>query len=421
MTGKQTYPSSEIDLTQRALYQSGIPHDLFTELRAIGPVVRHPAVPVPGSDGPFGFWSVVRHHEAQQANRDWETFTAVDGPGIAPQPMYRDAEMIVAFDPPEHTRIRRLLSAGFTPRQVARLEADIERRAELILDDVVARGDDVVDVVSEIAHELPMHVIADIVGIPDADRPWIFEQTDILLRSFDPDSDLDEEVSMTTQLALFTYAQELSEEKRKNPTDDIWTQLTQAEVLDDDGNATRLTGHQLDAFFMILSVAGSETTRNALSQGVQALAERPEQFRSLRREPELVVPGADEVLRWSSPVLMFTRTATRDVELGGASVKEGDRVVIWYPSANRDEDVFADPFRFDVTRTPNPHVAFGGGGPHYCLGANLAKKEIQVMLGSLSRRFDRVELAGDAEWVGMGPVHNVGVSLLKLPVRLVDG
>jgi len=412
--------ASEIDLTHRRLYKNGIPHDLFTELRGIGAVVRHPAVDVPGADN-FGFWSVVRHHEAQQANRDWETFTAVDGPGIAPQAIYRDAEMIVAFDPPEHTRIRRLLSAGFTPRMIARLEADIERRSEKILDDVTARGDDVVDFVSEIAHELPMHVIADIVGIPDSDRPTVFQQTDRLLQYFDPDSGITEEEGMAAQVGLFEYAQQLSEEKRIRPTDDIWTQLTVAEVLDDDGNATQLTGFQLDAFFMILSVAGNETTRNALSQGIQALADQPQQFRSLRNEPDLVVPGADEVLRWASPVLMFTRTATRDVELGGAPIEQGDRVVIWYPSANRDEEVFPDPFRFDVRRSPNPHVAFGGGGPHYCLGANLAKKEIQVMLGSLSRRFDRIEMAGDPQWIGAGPVHNVGVSLLHLPIRLIPG
>ena len=329
-------------------------------------MVRHPDVDVAGAET-FGFWSVVRHHEAQQANRDWETFTAVDGPGLAPQPMYRDAEMIVAFDPPEHTRIRRLLSAGFTPRMIARLEADIERRSEKILDDVMARGDDVVEFVTEIAHELPMHVIADIVGIPDAIDPGSSSRPTVSCSTSTP-TPASRGEGVAAQVGLFEYAQKLSDEKRAQPTDDIWTQLTVAEVVDDDGTATRLSGHQLDAFFMILSVAGSETTRNVLSQGIQALADQPEQFRSLRSEPDLVVPGADEVLRWASPVLMFTRTATRDVELGGAPVEQGDRVVIWYPSANRDEDVFGDPFRFDVRRTPNPHVAFGGGGPHYCLG-----------------------------------------------------
>ena len=420
MTATRTIPSSEIDLTDGSLYVDGVPHDAFTALREVGAVVRHPTVTVRGGDE-LGFWSVVRHHEAQQANRDWETFTAVDGPGLAPDTIYRDTEMLVAFDPPAHTRIRRLLSAGFTPRMVAKLEKDIERRGERILDEVAERGSDVVDVVAEVAHELPMHVIADIVGIPEEDRAWVFEQTDVLLRTFDPSSGIDDETGLTAQLGLFEYAQELSERKRAEPTDDIWTQLTQAEVIDDEGNAQRLTSHQLDAFFMILSVAGSETTTNALSQGVLALANEPEQYAALRADPELVVTGADEVLRWSSPVLMFTRTATRDVELGGAPIRKGDRVVIWYPSANRDELVFEDPFRFDLARTPNPHVAFGGGGPHYCLGANLAKKEIQVMLAALARRFRSLEVVGAPRWMGAGPVHNVGVSLLHLPVRLVEG
>ncbi|HEY6533449.1 MAG TPA: cytochrome P450 [Acidimicrobiales bacterium] len=416
MGDQRTVKASEVDLTDRSLYQSGVPHDLFTELRSIGGVIRHPAVSLPGAEN-FEFWSVVRHHEAQAANRDWETFTAVDGPGITPQALYRDAEMIVSFDPPDHTRVRRLLSSGFTPRMVARLESDLERRSERILDDIMARGDDVIDFVFGIAHELPMHVIADIVGIPESDRPWVFEQTDVMLRSFDPESGTAGEIALAAQLGLYEYAQKLTEEKRARPTDDIWTMLTTAEVVDDDGNASGL-GHQLDAFFMILSVAGSETTRNALSQGILAFAEEPEQFAALRRDPELLVPAADEVLRWSTPVLMFARTATRTVELGGETIEKGDRIVIWYPSANRDDRVFADPFRFDVTRTPNPHVSFGGGGPHYCLGANLAKKEIQVMLGALSRRFDRVEIAGAPEWSGVGPIHNVGVSLRRLPVRL---
>ena len=350
--------ASEIDLTERALYKGGIPHDLFTELRSIGAVVRHPAVYVPGVDD-FGFWSVVRHHEAQQANRDWETFTAVDGPGIAPQPIFRDAEMIVAFDPPEHTRIRRLLSAGFTPRMVARLEADIERRSEKILDEVMARGDDVVDFVSEIAHELPMHVIADIVGIPDSDRPWIFEQTDVCCVRSTPTPDLDEETSMAAQLGLFEYAQQLSEEKRAHPTDDIWTQLTLAEVVDDDGHATRLTGHQLDAFFMILSVAGSETTRNAHQPGhpgprrraraVPVPAQRTGPRRSRgRRGAALVIARAD-VHPDRDPRRRARRRARSRRAIGSSS---GIR------PRTATTDVFADPFRFDVSRHPEPARGF---------------------------------------------------------------
>lgn len=222
---------------------------------------------------------------------------------------------------------------------------------------------------------------------------------------------------MTLQLC-WTNAGRLAEEKRQNPTDDIWTMLASAEVVDDDGTAHHLADHQLDAFFMILSIAGSETTRNALSQGMLAFAGEPEAFDALAGDPALVLTATDEVLRWSNPVLMFARTATRDIELDGEAIAKGDRMVIWYPSANRDDRVFADPFRFDVRRSPNPHLSFGGGGPHYCLGANLATKEIQVMLGALSRRFHRVEVVGEPAWSGVGPIHNVGVSLERLPVRL---
>jgi cytochrome P450 len=410
---------STIDLTDRSLYQSGIPHELFTELRRIGGVVRHPEVSLPQIDTPLGFWSVVRHAEAQSVNRDWESFTAVDGPGIAPQPLYRDAEMIVALDPPEHSKIRKIISSGFTPRMVARLEADMAVRADRILDEAVERGDDVIDLVYDVAHLLPMHVIADIVGIPEADRAWLFEQTDTMLKNFDPESNTSDEKAVAAQIGLFRYAGELAEEKRRNPTDDIWTVLTTAEVLDDEGNPSRLADHQLDAFFMILSIAGSETTRNALSQGILALTERPEQYEALAADPGLLASATDEVLRWSNPVLMFARTATRDVVVDGQQIRAGDRVVLWYPSANRDERVFDDPFRFDIGRTPNPHVTFGGGGPHYCLGANLAKKEIQVMLSALTRRFRAIEVVGDPEWSGVGPIHNVGVSLQHLPVKLV--
>jgi cytochrome P450 len=260
-------------------------------------------------------------------------------------------------------------------------------------------------------------VIADIVGIPEHDRPWIFERTDLMLRALDPRNDLTLDDQRAAQVDLFGYAQQLTERKRAEPADDVWTLIAQAELTDDDGTTHRLEGLELEMFFVILAVAGSETTRNALSQGLLALLDHPDQLAELRARPELLPTAGDEIIRWSSPVLFFGRTATRDVELGGRAIAAGDRVVLWYPSANRDERAFEEPFRFDVHRDPNPHVSFGGGGPHYCLGANLAKKEVQVLTGALLDRFD-VELTGPAEWAGGGPVHNVGVSVDHLPVRL---
>lgn len=415
-----TAGANEIDLTLPGLYGSGFPHQVFAELRSSGAVHRHPPVELPGA-GEVSFWSVVRHQEVQQANRDWETFSAVDGPGLAPSDLFRDLGMMVSLDPPRHNRLRRLISAGFSPRMIARLEENIEWRCERILDDVIARGDDIVDFVDDIAYLLPMHVIADIVGIPEADRPWVFKSIDYVLRSFDPAVGISETEQLTAQLELFEYAQRLAEKKRADPTDDIWTTLTRAEVPDDDGEPTALSDQELDSFFMILAVGGSETTRNVLAQGLTALVEQPDQIAALRADPSLLTDAADEMIRWASPVLMFGRTATRDVVLGDQPIGAGDRVVLWYPSANRDELAFTDPYRFDIHRRPNPHVSFGGGGPHYCLGANLAKKEVQVMLGAIIRRFATIELAGPAQWIGAGPVHNVGVSIDHLPVRLKAG
>jgi len=409
----------QVDLTDRTLYRAGVPHEVFTALRAAGPLHRHHKLTASGAD--FPFWSVVKHREIQAVSRDIETFTAGDGPGIEPASFYRDAGMIVAVDPPEHARLRRLISSGFTPRMVSRLESMIAERAERILDEVVEGGVDVVDFVSELAFPLPMHVIADIVGIPEADRPWVFSRTEAMLRAFDPSADEGDEDPRPAQIELYEYAHRLSEEKRAHPTDDVWSILVNAELEGDDGETWNLSVGELDGFFMILTIAGSETTRNALSQGLMELVHHPDQIAALRDDPGLLPGAAEEVLRWSSPALMFGRTATRDVELGGQQVAAGDRLILWYPSANRDEDVFDDPVNFDVTRYPNPHVAFGGGGAHHCLGANLAKKEIQVMLGALVRRFPQLEVVGEPRWSGAGPAHNVGVALDSLPVRLGPG
>ena len=304
---------------------------------------------------------------------------------------------------------------------IAHLEENIEWRSERILDDVTTRGDDIVDFVEEIAHLLPMHVIADIVGIPEEDRLRVFKRVDYVLRSFDPAVGISETEQLTAQMELFEYAQGLAELKRAQPNDDVWTILTMASVADDDGRLTALSDAELDSFFMILAVGGSETTRNVLAQGLMALVEQPDLLAALRADPSLLPGAADEMIRWASPVLMFGRTATRDIVLGDQLIAAGDRVVLWYPSANRDELVFTDPFRFDIHRHPNPHVSFGGGGPHYCLGANLAKKEVQMMLGALLRRFATIEQAGPPQWMGAGPVHSVGVSVDHLPVRLRAG
>ena len=404
--------SVDVDLTNRADYENGFPHSMFTALRAEGAVHHHRQVQLRDDHLPLEFWSVVRHAEVQQANRDWQTFTATDSVTIHKMP---ELDTIVSVDPPHHTRVRRLITAGFTPRMIAKLEGLIASRSEKILDDAAAMG--TCDFVADIAYPLPMHVIADIVGIPDAERPWVFERTDLALRAGDPSNALTADDELAARIDLFQYARELTDRKRLHPEDDVWTLIANAEITDDDGTQHSLEGVELEMFFLILTVAGSETTRNALSQGLLALSEHPDQIADLRANPSAWATAADEIIRWASPVLYFARTATCDTVLGEQRIEAGDRVVLWYPSANRDELVFDHPFRFDPRRSPNPHVSFGGGGPHFCLGANLARLEVRVLTEAVLRRFD-VDVLDPPVWTGGGPHHNVGVSVDHLPVRL---
>jgi cytochrome P450 len=393
-----------IDLTDPQLYADGFPHDVFTELRRAGAVHRHPAVEGRPSIPSVPFWSVVTHPEIQSINRDWKTFAAFDGPMIGPMPLIASARTLLTLDPPDHLEMRKIITSEFTPRMIGRLEQLIASRTAHILEAAATGG--VCDFVPDVAYQVPMHLIADIVGIPEGDRAWVFERTDKLLKSGDPYRGYSEDEKLLLQTELFEYAQQITADKRAHPTDDVWTKL-----------ASRLDGFELEMFFLILATAGSETTRNALTQGLVALIENPDQLDLLRANKELSLTAADEALRWSSPVLYFGRTATADVTIGDQEIKSGDRVVIWYPSGNRDESVFEDPFRFDIRRSPNPHLSFGGGGVHYCLGANLARKEVEVVLGAIAVGYD-VEIAGAAAWSAPGPVHNVGVAIDSLPVRI---
>ena len=393
----------DVDLTDPQLYISGFPHDVFTELRARGPVHFHP--PVEGRLGitPIPFWSIVAHGEIQQANRDWKTFASTDGPMLAPNPLISAGRSLITLDPPDHVEMRRIISSEFTPRMIGALEQRLTDRTARILRAAAGRT---CDFVRDIAYQVPMHLIADIIGIPEDDRAWVFERTDHLLQAGNPYGEYSEDDRLALQVEVFEYAQRITADKRANPADDVWTKL-----------AEQLDGFELEMFFLLLSIAGSETTRNALTMGLIALLDHPDQLAELRANRELSQTAADEILRWSSPVLIFGRTATRDVTIGGQDLKAGDRVVFWHPSGNRDETVFDDPFRFDIHRSPNPHIAFGGGGVHYCLGANLAHKEIRVVLESIVTGYD-IELAGPPVWTGPGLVHNVGIGIDSLPVRV---
>jgi cytochrome P450 len=395
----------EINLMEPELYQAGFPHDVFAKLRRRGPVLWHPPCRVPRTETELEFWALVSHKEVQEANRDWETFSASEGPALAPLPPEMRLS-IVSQDPPDHTRLRKLISAGFTPRMIGRLETKISERSDKILNLAAERHE--IDFVSEIAYQLPMHVIADIIGIPEGDRTQVFALTDSLLQSLDPAAEATLEQRQAIEFELYTYAHSLTESKRANPTDDVWS------ILANGG----LDGFELDVFFLILTFAGSETTRTALTQGLMILLDNPDQLQDLRANPEIQPIATEEILRWTAPVLAFGRTVMRDVEFGGQQLRAGDRVGLFYPSANHDEAVFAEPSRFDVRRQPNPHVTFGGGGPHFCLGAHLARTEINTMMGSLLRRFSDIEIVGSPSWMSAGAANAVGVAVQRLPIRL---
>jgi cytochrome P450 len=403
-----------LDLTDSGLYRNGFPHAIFARLRREAPVWWQ-AAPKRFAGADRGFWVLSRYGDVQTANRDTELFSALDGPSLIDRPEMRGT-MLVSMDGREHTRQRRLISAGFTPRMVARLEEQMRRWAVSIVDAALARG--TCNFVEDVAYQLPMHMIADIVGIPVEDRQWLFKLTDDFLAASDPSSGLSPEQQMAIQAEMFQYARTLGQEKRAHPQDDVWTILSTVEIETDDGGRTGLSEIELDLFFLLLTVAGSETTRNAIALGLMALVDHPDQLEMLRTDPGLLDDAVEEILRWSSPVSYFARRATRDTEMGGVRIAAGQRITLWYPSANRDEQVFADPFRFDIRRASNEHLAFGGGGPHFCLGANLARREIATLFDELLRRTRRIEVLGPPVYSVLSIYNPILVAPKELPVRL---
>jgi cholest-4-en-3-one 26-monooxygenase len=377
---------ADIDLTNPDAFVAGVPHEWFTRLRREAPVFWHTEV-----DGP-GFWAVTSYDEFVTVNRDPQTYSSSRGAvflwDMPEEALEQQRLLMLNMDPPLHTRYRLLINKGFTPRMVSALEDTMRDRTREILDRVAERGE--CDFVVDVAAELPLQVIADLMGVPQEDRHKLFDWSNRMVGGNDPEYGLTEEDNAVASMELYAYAAELANQKRANPSDDLISVLSQAEV---DGE--RLSGLEIDLFFLLLSVAGNETTRNLISHGLVALLEHPDQLAKLRVNPDLMGSTIEEMLRWASPVMQFRRTAMVDHELGGQPIKDGDKIVFWHISANRDETKFADPFTFDIARSPNEHVAFGGGGPHFCLGANLARMEIRVMFEELLVRFPEMEITGE--------------------------
>jgi cytochrome P450 len=386
--------AAAVDLSDLSLWRNGFPDHLFAELRRTRPLFQHEQTPGVARLFSGGvqreFWVATKHRHAVRLHRDAESFTAVDGPLIQPVGMFSSYPTIINMDPPALNKRRKLISNAFNPRAIAKLEEGIRARAARMIDGLLSAGGG--DWIEDVADTLPMTVIGDIIGIPDEDRPTIFNNFDRILQAHSPDSQRSWQEEVDLYATVFGYAMELTAEKRRNPTDDIWSTLATAVVTGDDGEQFSLPANELEFFFFVLAFAGSDTTKNALAAGLQAFVANPGQIERYRDEEAVRAGAVEEVLRWVSPVAYWTRTAKVDVEMDGYHIPAGQRVVSMLRSANRDEEVFCSPFTFDIGRQPNPQVAFGGGGPHHCLGAMLARAELRAVFDELLLRCDDITL-----------------------------
>jgi len=386
---------ADVNLADGATFLSGPPHDYFDFLRREHPVawVDHAEL-----DGP-GFWVLTRWDDVMAVERDPETFSSYTGGAFIGPVDEGTRLMMINQDPPRHTRLRKLVSRMFTPRHIRSIEGHVRAAAKEIVDRVAPKGE--IDFVTEVAADLPLIVIAELIGVPQEDRHKVFEWSNRMVGAEDPEYGADSN-PMEVAAELYAYAQGLADQRLADPGEDIVTLLLTGEV---DGE--KLDVLEFNVFFLLLAVAGNETTRNLITGGTLALLEHPDQREQFLREPDVLAPAVEEMLRFVSPVNYFRRTATRDTEIRDVPMKEGDKITLWYPAANRDPEQFPDPHRFDIDREPNEHVAFGGRGPHFCLGANLARYEINCMFEELRRIVPDMELTGPVERLHMNLINGI--------------
>jgi cholest-4-en-3-one 26-monooxygenase len=368
------------DFTDPDIYAERLPVEELAELRRVQPVWWNEQPLDQGGFGDGGYWVVTKHKDVRDASLRSDVFSSAEKsivpryrPEVAQGHIETGRLSIINMDGADHARLRKIISKGFTPRAVERLRADLTRRARRIVEGALET--DSGDFVMQVSAELPLQAIAGLLGVPSEDRGKLFDWANRLIGDDDPEFAHHEPLMAAAE--LMAYSMELAAERAERPGDDIVTQLVQADV---DGH--KLTDGEFGLFVVTLAVAGSETTRNSISGGMVAFAEHPDQwelFKSTR-----ATTAADEIIRWATPVTAFQRTALQDTELGGVRIRRGQRVVLFYRSANFDEDVFADPFTFDIARNPNPHVAFGGTGAHFCIGASLARMVVSIMFNAIA-------------------------------------
>lgn len=368
------------DFTDPDIYAERLPVDELAQMRKVAPIWWNEQPDGAGGFNDGGFWVVTKHKDVKEVSRRSDVFSSLEKTAL---PRYKDGTVqaqidsgkfvLLNMDAPHHTHLRKIVSRAFTPRAVEQLRADLADRAREIAAAALAEGRG--DFVEQVSCELPLQAIAGLMGVPQEDRMKLFHWSNQMVGDQDPEFENNDAISASVE--LITYGMQMAAEKSANPTDDLVTKLVQADV-----EGHKLSDDEFGFFVILLAVAGNETTRNSITQGMMAFTDFPDQWELFKRER----PGtaADEIVRWATPVTSFQRTALEDTELGGVPIKKGQRVVMFYRSANFDEEVFEDPFSFNILRDPNPHVGFGGTGAHYCIGANLARMTIDLMFNAIA-------------------------------------
>ena len=398
----------DINLVDPDTFEQGVPFEEFAQMREAAPVFWHDQ---PGTWGD-GFWVVTRHADVVEVSRLPEVFSSYErgallsvGDQDEEQSLQMTRLLMLNMDPPEHSALRNIVQRAFTPRNIRALEGRLQEFADEIVDRALEKGEG--DFVKDVAAELPLLAICELIGIPAEDRTKIFDLSNRLIGFDDPEFATSVDDAHVASMEMYGYANELAEQRQQNPQADLITRLLQAEV---DGGS--LTVEQFDLFFLLLSVAGNETTRNAITHGMHAFFQFPDQWELFKKERPLDT-AVEEIIRWATPVMQFQRTALSDYVLAGQQIKKGDRVVIYYSSGNRDETALPDADRFDVTRADNEHIAFGGGGPHFCLGANLARAEIRILFDTIANRMPDITQTGEPRMLRSAFINGIK----ELPVR----